>query len=296
MITKIKILQKCEQHVRTKRLWLVLFIALSCDTEDIAPILSFGGQGRVEMVEGSLSSVVSSYGPALVLNNAAPTDITVYLTTSGTAKVNEDFTFVNPVVITKGSTLSSLDLQFIDDKLDEPDEEAVFKVERIVGGIVSIDTAAARILILDNDNADLRISLLWAIGGNTGSDNIDMDLYLWRETSPGSGQFELVEKQANHNATSGVEGIQLSGLSPDGLYGISYVYYQGKTDNFTFRCILESVGSAILEGGKSQIEFNPTYNKVNLNTGTVSIREQFFTKKGFEFKNVTAVTVPANGS
>jgi hypothetical protein len=301
MTIKTKIFQKLSALFTgrlgwIKYVWFMLVVILSCEQEVDDPILSFGGSGRVEIIEDSLPNIVSSYGPGVSLNKPAPSDITVYLTASGTAMPNEDYKFRNPVVINRGSTYASVDLQFIDDKLAEFDEEGIFRVERIEGGKVSIDTAAGRFLIRDNDAADLRISVLWGTGGNTGSDHIDMDLYLWRETVPGSNQFELVQKAAYHGVSSGVEGIQLSGLEKDGLYGISYVYYQGNTDNFTFRCIFESIGASILEGGKSRVEFNPTYDRKNLNTGAVNLREQFFTKKGFEFKNITEIVVPSSGS
>ena len=65
------------------------------------------------------------------------------------------------------------------------------------------------------------------------------------EITPGSGQFELVQKAANRGSLVGAEGVILSGLEKDGLYEVSNVYCQGNTDNFTFWCIIESIGSSV---------------------------------------------------
>ena len=228
---------------------------LSCTEEasvDDAKV-SFGTyNNQIEMVENSLPSIVPSYGPAVSLSRPMQVDVKVYLESSGTAIANEDFTFKNPVIIPKGLLISSADLQFIDDKLDEPDEIGVLKISGVEPINTSIDTASTSFVIRDDDAADLQIGLLWGKGGNTGSDQIDMDLYLWRESAPGSGIFQVVTKMANRGPL-GFEFITVSGLDHDGVYGLSCVYYHGNTDNFTFRVIYTPVGSAILEGGKSGI-------------------------------------------
>lgn len=271
---------------------------LSCaegDPMDDAKV-SFGTyNNQIEMGENSLPSIVSSFGPDVSLSRPMDVDVKVYLESSGTAIANEDFTFKNPVIIPKGSLSSSADLQFIDDKLDEPDEIGVLRISSVEPINTTIDTASTSFLIRDDDAADLQIGLLWGTGGNTGSDQIDMDLYLWRESAPGSGIFEVVTTMANRGPL-GFEFVTVSGLDPDGVYGLSCVYYHGNTDNFTFRVIYTPVSSAILEGGKSALEFNPTYNVININKGTVSVREQVFTKEGFHFRNITPFVVPESGS
>lgn len=276
---------------------IVVVMALSgCDDEKAPhlPVISFSENGRIEIIEGSLPDIVSSYGPGIFLSEPAQTDVSVYLSTSGVAKVNEDYTFTNPVVIPQGSTFASVGLQFVTDKLDEFDEAGNFRLEH-ASIEANLDTATGKFLIVDDDGSDLRISLIWASGGNTGLDPIDMDLYLWRESTPGSNNFEVVKKSVNR-APSGYESTWVSGLDADGRYGVSYVYHSGNTENLSFRVIFESLGGSILEGGMPQLEFTPTYNVKNVNSGEVVIREQFFTKKGFQFKEITPVIVPEIGS
>jgi hypothetical protein len=60
--------------------------------------------------------------------------------------------------------------------------------------------------------------------------------------------------------------------------------------------VLSVEGGAIVEVGKSGVEFNPTYNTININNGEVTPREQFFTKQGFQYYNITPVVVPETGA
>src|SRR4051812_9058197 len=108
----------------------ILFIAsvlLGCDDDELPDVVvSFGGRGEVQIVEGSLAEIVSSYGPAIFLSRPAPQDVTVYLSASGEAAIGEDYTYSNSVLIRKGETFGTVNLQFIDDKLDEFDEHGKF--------------------------------------------------------------------------------------------------------------------------------------------------------------------------
>ena len=284
------------KHIMLSRLapCILLWSMLAgCGDSSPDPIkVSFHNEGRVEMLEDLMPSTVADYGPGVFLSRPADEDLLVYFATSGTATINEDYTISNPTVIPKGSTFASVSLQYVDDKLDEYDETGDLRIMPFNNPLYVVDTVSGKFLIFDDDAADLQISVLWGTDGNP-----DMDVYLWRETSPGSNQFEVVSKQANHSFGSGVEGITLSGLDKDGLYAISYVYYSAAPrDSFPFRVILESVGGAIVEGGKTQLEFDPTYTQKNLNKGEVTLHEQYFTKKGFEFYNFSDITVPGSGS
>lgn len=264
--------------------------------EPPAPKVSLIGSS-VEMLENSPFSIVASFGPALSLDRAAPENVTVYIEASGgDATVDGDYKFISPVVIPKGELRASVGLQFIDDKLDERDERGVIKISRTEGSPVSIDTTSAYFVVLDDDEADLNISLAWGIGGNTGSDKPDLDLYLWHETSPGTGIYEIVKSSANHNYPSGSEAVVLSGLEKDGRYGISCVYYEPATGDFQFRLILQPVGSGILEGGTSSKVIEPIYKGANVNKGTVTVREIYFTKQGSQYNNVSPFITSGSGS
>jgi hypothetical protein len=291
--------------VQTAGSWLlVLFLLGGCSEDAPPPItVSFASQkfsdwnGRIEIVEDALPSVVSS-AIRVYLSEPAPSDVYVYLATSGDARLNEDYTFTNQVVIRKGEQAEFIYLQFVDDKLLEFDEEGIFTIERAlpvgsIGRAIMPDTTTGRFLIRDNDSASLGVSLSW---GGDGSDRINMDLYLWRETSPGSNAFEVVQKM-NSRFTPGHQSIVLSGLEEDGLYGLSYVYHEGHSDKVSLKVTFEAYGGAILEGGAPRLEFNAVYGLKNINPDEpTTIREQYFVKEGFQYRNLTPIAVPESGS
>jgi hypothetical protein len=260
--------------------------------------LSFYPQNNgIGFMENSLTSIVNDYGPFLNLNEPLQKDLRVQIEYTGTATYDQDYTIQQPVIFTRGSVMAPLGLKILDDNTDEFDESIKFKIRSCDDPTVEIDTVSFKVLITDNENSDLRVLIGWPLFGNTGSDNIDFDLYLWRESSPGSNTFNLVTKKTNHNHVgSGNEGILLSGLEKDGVYGLSYVYYNGNSDNISFTTYFQPVDQATVEGSTKQIEFTATYNLININKGDVVIREQFFTKSGFDFKNFTPITVPQIGS
>jgi hypothetical protein len=55
--------------------------------------------------------------------------------------------------------------------------------------------------------------------------------------------------------------------------------------------VLSAEGGAIVEDGKAGVEFNPTYNTININNGEVTLREWFFTEEGFQYYNITPIVV-----
>ncbi len=266
----------------------VIAINLSCEENKFLTTVSFAESGRMLIYEDSRSS----YGPTLSLSTPAPRDIVVYLTSKGEADIDIDYKFTNPVVIPKGEKFTSIGLAFIDDKLDEFDENIEFFIERVEGIESLLDTTSAKVTIIDQDVADLRIGLFWGI-----ADNKDMDLYLWRENFPGSNEFEIVQTMANHGINQGYEIIDLSGLDKDGLYGLSYVFYSGNSFfDFPVYISFSRQGSSIIEGGVDRLEFELMYGTKNLSNGTTPVRMQYFRKEGFHFKNFTAITIPQSGS
>ncbi len=276
----------------------LLLVTFNCQDDGSKATVSFGkSNNHLEILENSLPDIVSSYGPALFLSQPLSRDLAVNIESSGVAVYGKDFTFPKPFIIPKGETVLSLGLQFINDDVEEFDEAAKLRITSVDDQHVRIDTLSNNFLIKNDDAADLQVTIYWIVAGDHSIDNIDMDIYLWRESSPGSGIFEIVSKVVNRtNPPIGFEGVFVSGLDKDGLYGLSYVYQKGATDNFSFVVTFRPYGSATINGSKSDLVFTPTYKLANINSGEVTIREQFFTKKGFEFGNVTAIVVPPSGS
>jgi len=254
-----------------------------------------GKPGRIEILEGSPEGTVANYGPGVYLSQPAPSDITISFSSVGTAGENTDFIITNPLIVRKGYQFTSLNLKFIDDKTDEFNEPGDLIMQSIEGAEVSVLNDTAKFLILDDDVSDLQISVSWS---NVDS---DLDLYLWREKVAGSNEFELVTKSENRPPFASPifaihEDANLSGLEKDGLYALSYLYYSGTLNLLNFKVNFKPSGTAILDGGKTILEFNATYKSVNLNSGTAPKKVQFFVKEGNQYHSFTDISVPESGS
>lgn len=268
---------------------------IACQEEE-KPKIYFGDLhgdkvGRVEMLEGLPEGTVASHGPGVYLTSPVSQDLTIYFSSVGTAEENEDFIITNPLIVRKGNQFGSLNLKFISDMSDEFNEKGDLLIESVSSGNFKIISDTGKFLILDDDLSDLSIQVSWPSFGNS-----DLDLYLWREKTTGSNEYELVKKAENRPPFSLSETLDLSGLEIDGVYALSYLYFGGVVDQLNIKVQFTPLGSAILDGGKSSLEFTATYKPINLNTGTAPKRIQFFTKEGNQYHSFTGIEVPETGS
>ncbi|NBW35709.1 MAG: hypothetical protein EBR30_11965 [Cytophagia bacterium] len=139
----------------------------------------------------------------------------------------------------------------------------------------------------------LEITLSWNAGNGTAGD-VDMDLALYY-LNPATGLYESIDESTS--VSDPTETVVLSGTEPNGTYGLRYRYYDGTSNNLSFRATF-----ALNEGGSfsgtanSTIIFNGVYtlsNKTALGSSNIS---QTFVKNGSTFSNFSVVSIPVSGS
>jgi hypothetical protein len=254
------------------------FLFLACQKDEaIIPEVSFGGTVHVNVSERGFTG----YTPVVWLNRPAVADVSIFLEVTGNATKDQDFTFNNPIYVPAGATAVPLNLVIVDDQVGEPDEIALFKLSHAEGGTVLLRPVNMEVQIFDNDPSGNLVIQTDALPGH------DLDLFLWKETLTGSGQFEIVKYSA-HRSKFGPESITILASDPDGVYGVSCVYYEGDSENFIFNLFLSAEDAWTTQQ-------THVYSLANLNQGEPQIREMYITKKGAAY-TYTAFEVPASGS
>lgn len=297
------------------RYLLFLFIVVahlqlsSCKDEDEGPaaIISFTSLSS-NVNEGSGSATIS-----LTLDRAPSNDLTVNFTTSGSATLNEDYTFSGSTVISKGSVEASIQIGIIDDNVFEYDlDNTVNFLEKLEitlsavtgnGKLSEIATGLKHtIYFLENDpEPHLIIDLSWKDMATGDAGDVDMDLLFWYEADPGTNEFQLAPEQYQQGTKIGTdfEKLGLSGINPDTNYGLTFLYFEGSATEVEFTVKFTASGGTLLNG-LTEMTYTGTYTTDNINgtaydDGSFQI-EQVFSKVGFNYPTISELEIPSAGS
>ncbi len=216
-------------------------------------------------------------------------DATLSFDLSGTATLDEDYEFF-------GWDEDGVYLTLIDDDIFESDETIVVSITE--GNKVDISSPNTHTATITNNDPvpGLQIDLTWDDGA-TG--DVDMDILVWRETAPGSVDFEpLDEYFADAISFSSPESTFIPATENDGIYAISYTYYEGSNNSLDFDVTISSVGGTI-NGAGSSTSFSGTYTLANINEWDVTqtaYLAQFYEKVGTNYVSLTGIDIPSSGS
>lgn len=247
-------------------------------------------------IEFLTQSVTRNEGIAAsaAFNQSLPAGVTPTYTITGTATQTTDYTFTqnqNGFVITTKT-----------DQVYDPNETIIIELTGLTGNAVLGSKKIFTLTITDEDDAPgapqagLKIDLSWDAGGSLG--DVDMDLLIWLETSP--GVYTAVGGLWSANVGQIVETTTIPGSENNGKYGISYVYYSGTSDNLTVNVSMRSYKGNI-NTTSNRATFSATYKLVNINAYTDPYNQpdvvgQSFEKATNNYINVSGITVAASGS
>jgi len=254
-----------------------------------AAILGFQTpSGTVNESEGSFSTIIN----LTPLVGTDPINISVGI--AGTAAVDIDYDLS---IDGSGSDLLLI-FSNIDDDISEVPETAIITLTSVDDGPAvlsgNVSELTFTLTIEDNEPAadtDLKIDLTWDAGGGTPGD-VDMDLILWKH-DPGLDVFNFVDGAFSIGTT--FESLTLSGTEDDAMYGLTYQYFEGSSNNLEFTVTFTTTDGT-LEGTENELSFSETYTLSNINSSTTVFIEQIFDKLGSDYNSFSAIEVPGTGS
>ncbi len=222
-----------------------------------------------------------------------PNGVNPELSLSGTATQTSDYTF----------SISSSGITFIvkDDDVYDANETIIVTITGFDGKAEVSAQSIHTITVADIDEnkaPGLQVNLSWNAGAG-GPGNVDMDLFLWVEVPAGSGEFFVVDISADIGTV--FEELFLptdDPQLPNGLYGLSYIYYEGTSNNLTFRADFRSFKGNI-NATSNKASFTAVYTLANINAWDVTEEfhlAQIFTRTGNNFSDFSPIDVPASGS
>jgi len=282
----------------------ILFFFTGCQHEEIpSPLPKVYFHGYKKTITENANG---SYNIIVMLSKPAEYPVKVHYTVSGTATENEDYVFVNrDIEFMEGDSVRYFIFKSMHDSRDEWNEDIVITLTEVENDIAIIDTTrnTYTVEIRDSNRSDLNILLRFG-PGRYYKDVLDMDMILWRESSPNTDTFEMVATSAYRNTEDTYahrgENILLSGLEKDGLYALSYIYYEGTYDSLNFRVIFStSEESTIMGNRETVLQFEENLSLKNINKWDVTKkfhRAQYFRKTGFNYTDFTQITISKEGS
>lgn len=210
------------------------------------------------------------------------------------------------VTIAKGSTEASFNVRIYEDFVmewdpdlelnenDIPFETVELKLESIVSGPGKLGEAVEHVVKILEDDA--YVFLQWGANNteNPGTANMDLLIYINNQFAGGS---------AFSTATAPYELLTIPAAYPTRTFGLSYVYKSGTENDVDFVAELGNYGGTFTTAGGSSnavLQFQGSYTLANINnysnTAPTSKITQSITKDGFNYTNVTALTIPESGS
>jgi hypothetical protein len=231
-------------------------------------------------VEGT--AVVAAFSQQL------PAGVTPIFSIGGSATTGPDYTYSqnqNGFVLTTKK-----------DEIYDPEETVTVQVTGFTGNVTLGPKTTYTLTIEDEDEKAtprLQINLSWNSGNGTPG-NVDMDLIVWYESSPGVFTMRFL----SDNGGQTFESVSIPSNLENGKWGVSYVYYSGTSNNVNYTVNFRSY-KGNLDGISNRAIYNATYTLVNINkwdqTQAFKI-EQFYEKSANNYINFTGVTVPGSGS
>lgn len=231
------------------------FTLTSC-SEDEVPKIGFTTNAS-DVVEGSTLSIP--------LSVAIPSGVTPIITFTGTATEELDFDWA---VSADGREL--VFETFADDIFD--DETAIIEITGFNGDAAVGSTVRHTVNISD---PGMLVDLTW-IARDGGS--ADLDVIIFKETSPGSGQYsELFISDSPGSSETTV----LRGDYSNAKYAIGILYYGGSSDDVDFTLELSTTTGTINSNAKT-ISFSGSLSQYHQEEDT-EITNVTFTKNNFNY-------------
>jgi hypothetical protein len=239
-------------------------------------------------------STVTEGGIAVVsFSMALPNGVTPVLSLSGTATQNADYSY--------SISSNAITITVKEDDVYDPNETIIVTLTGFDGKAEVSTQSVHTITITDIDEnkpPGLQIDLSWNAGSGSPG-NVDMDLILWIEFPAGSGEFLFADLSANIGTT--FEQVFLPTNDTDyidGIYGLSYIYYEGTSNNLAFKADFRVFRGSI-NNTTTRTSFNAVYTLANINPWDVTEEfylAQVFRKAGPNFSDFSPIEVPASGS
>lgn len=230
---------------------------INCSEHEF-PIIDFASTTS-EVVEGNTL--------AIPLSAAIPSGVTPIVTFTGTAKAKVDF---NWAVSADGREL--VFETFADDVFD--DETAIIEITGFNGDAAVGSTIKHTIHISD---PGMLVDLTW-IARDGGS--ADLDVIIFKETSPGSGQYSEVFISDSPGSS---ETTVLRGDYSNAKYAIGILYYGGNSDDVDFTLELSTTTGTINSNAKT-ISFSGSLSQYHQEADT-EITNVTFTKNNFNYSS-----------
>jgi len=226
------------------------------------------------------------------LTKSLPNGVNIAYSVSGTADATKDYTV--------SANANGFVIAAKKDEVYDNGKTVIIELNSISGNAVLGANKVYTLTLVDEDEsavAGLRIDLTWEATDLQTSD-VDVDLLVWRETAPGV-----------YTAQGGLWSA-IIGTSPeftfipsnevDGKYAISYVYYNGTSNNLKVKADFRSFKGNI-DNTSNRASYSKVYTLANINTYsdpyTVPlVVAQTFTKTAGNITNLTDITVAPSGS
>jgi hypothetical protein len=285
------------------------------DETIVVTLLSVGGNGElgttlvhtVTITETPLviglqqtaTTRVEGVASNILFTQPLPEGVTPAYTLGGTATLDIDYT----ITLFNDRFLIAV----LTDEIYDPAETIILTLTGFTGNVVLGTNTTHTVTITDEDDAPgtlsarLKIDLSWETEDGTAGD-VDMDLLVWRETSPGvySAQGGLWSASPG----TGFESTSISALETDGNWAFSYVYWGGSSDDLKVKVDFRSHrGNLSLAAGgvSNRASFSADYTAANKNEYPDSytspdVVAQTLVKAGSNYNEVSIITVEESGS
>jgi len=212
-------------------------------------------------------------------------------TVTGTATNVTDYTYIQ--------NKNGFAITVKNDEIYDPNETVKVELTGVSGNAVLGTKKIYTLTISDEDEpaqAGLKIDLTWE---DPSVSDVDMDLLVWLETSPGVYTAQGGLWSAEFGSTP-PESTFIPVAETDGTYAFSYVYYSGTSDNLNVKVDFRSYKGNI-NGTSNRASFEKKYKLVNINAYTDPYTQpdavaQTLEKVSNNFINLSDFTVAASGS
>lgn len=242
---------------------MVVALTLTSCGEDELPKIGFASNSS-EAVEGNTVSIP--------LSVAIPSGVTPIISFSGTATEDVDFSWA---VSADGRELV---FEIIDDAIFDNDETIIAELTGFSGS-ANLGTTVSHTITI-NDTGVL-VELTW-ITQDAGE--ADLDLILFRETTPGSGNYNEIDGSFSLSGTE--ESVYLSGLETNAKYAVAVEYFGGNSNDVEFTINLTTGGT--INGNTSEISFNGTLGAYHIDADLSNVT---FNKTGINYSGFSSLFV-----
>lgn len=234
----------------------------------------------------------------VAFNQPLPVGTTLSYNVSGTAIVGEDYTITQ--------SQSGFFVTTKKDEVYDHEETIIIELTEFSGGIPVDANGLFTLTIFDEDATEagrIEISLSWNVEAG-GPGDVDMDLLVWYQTSPGVfiSKGNLWSTEGGSPVGTPFEStIIYDGVEPSGKWGFSYVYFGGTSDNLDVTVKFRSYKGNINQTS-NQVSFIAAYTLANQNNDydqlfdSGDILAQTFIKTGNDFTDLEPIFVAPAGS